>query len=67
MGRMNGYEFVKEIKKINPKVKVTLMSAFEFKDKEFLNVLPDVKIDAFVQKPFSNFKALLHIAKNKKT
>jgi two-component SAPR family response regulator len=44
------------VKKINPKVKVILMSAFEFEDIEFLNVLPELKIDAFVQKPFSNFK-----------
>jgi DNA-binding response OmpR family regulator len=53
MPSMNGYEFVRQ-KKIDPKV--IIMSTFEFEDIEFLNVLPKLKIDAFVQKPFSNFK-----------
>ena len=29
------------------------MTAFEIQDKEFHNLLPDVKVDAFLQKPFS--------------
>jgi DNA-binding NtrC family response regulator len=54
MPGMNGYEFVKQVKKINPKVKIILMSSFEIEDsKEFLNTLPGVDIDAFIQKPFS--------------
>ena len=53
MPSMNGYEFVKQIKKIDQQVKVILMSAFEIKDKEFHNVLPDIKVDGFLQKPFS--------------
>jgi PleD family two-component response regulator len=44
MPSMNGYEFVKQVKKINPKVKVVLISDFEFEDIE----LPKLKIDAFV-------------------
>src|SRR5690349_13948227 len=39
MPSMNGYEFVKHIKKISPKVKIILLSIFEIEDKEFLNVL----------------------------
>jgi DNA-binding NtrC family response regulator len=53
MPGMNGYEFVKKVKKINSKVKVILMTAFEINDKEFHNLLPDVKVDGFLQKPFS--------------
>ena len=53
MPGMNGYEFVREIKENDPKVKVILMSAFEIQEKEFHNILPDVKVDAFLQKPFS--------------
>jgi two-component SAPR family response regulator len=53
MPGMNGYEFVKQVKKINPKVKVIFMSAFEIEDKEFHSVLPSIKVDAFLQKPFS--------------
>jgi response regulator RpfG family c-di-GMP phosphodiesterase len=49
---MNGYEFVKKTKEINKKVKTILMSAFEINDKEFHNILPDIRVDAFLQKPF---------------
>jgi DNA-binding NtrC family response regulator len=52
MPGMNGYEFIKHVKNINPKVKAVLMSAFEINDKEFHNLLPDIKVDAFLQKPF---------------
>jgi two-component SAPR family response regulator len=52
MPGMNGYEFVKRAKEIDKKVKVILMSAFEINDKEFHNILPDIKVDAFLQKPF---------------
>jgi two-component SAPR family response regulator len=53
MPGINGYEFVKQVKKIKPQIKRILMSAFEIKDKEFHNMLPDIKVDAFLQKPFS--------------
>ena len=53
MPGINGYEFVMEVKKINPKVKVILTNAFEILEKEFHNLLPDIKVDAFLQKPFS--------------
>jgi DNA-binding NtrC family response regulator len=54
MPGMNGYEFVKQVKKINPQVKIILMSSFERDDNDLLlDILPDVKIDTFLQKPFS--------------
>ena len=53
MPGINGYEFVKKAKEIDRQVKVVLMSAFEINDKEFHNMLPDIKVDAFLQKPFS--------------
>ena len=53
MPEMNGYEFVKQVKKIDPQVKVILMSSFERNDNNLLDVLPDLKIDMFLQKPFS--------------
>src|SRR5919197_3704415 len=49
MPGMNGYEFVKHVKERNPKVKVVLMSAFEIETKEFHNLLPDIKVDAFLR------------------
>ncbi len=53
MPGMNGYEFVRKVKEGNPKVKIMLMSALEIQEKEFHNILPDIKVDAFLQKPFS--------------
>ena len=34
MPKMNGYEFVKRVKKINPQVKIILMSSFKINDNE---------------------------------
>jgi two-component SAPR family response regulator len=56
MPEMNGYEFVKNAKEIDRQVKVVLMSAFEINDEEFHNILSDIKIDGFLQKPFSMWK-----------
>jgi two-component SAPR family response regulator len=53
MSGMNGYEFVKKAKDMDRQVKIILMTAFEIEDNEFHNVLPDIKIDGFLQKPFS--------------
>ena len=56
MPKMNGYEFVKKAKEIDKQVKVVLMSAFEINNEEFHNALSDIKIDGFLQKPFSMWK-----------
>ncbi|HZA07177.1 MAG TPA: response regulator [Nitrososphaeraceae archaeon] len=54
MPSMNGFEFLKQVKKINPKVKVALTISFEIWDtRELSNVSQDVEIDAFIKKPFS--------------
>ncbi|HJR48860.1 MAG TPA: response regulator [Nitrososphaeraceae archaeon] len=53
MPQMNGYELVKKIKALQPKVGVILMSAFEINDLEFSKILPYVKIDGFISKPIS--------------
>ena len=53
MPGMNGFEFVREARKINPKVKVLLMTAFEIDYKEFARVLPKPKIDGLIHKPIS--------------
>ena len=48
---MNGFEFVIEARKINPKVRIVLMTAFEIDDKEFARALPKPKIDGLIRKP----------------
>ena len=53
MPGMNGYELIRKAKEIDKQVKVALMTAFEIQDKEFHNLLPDIKVDGFLQKPFS--------------
>jgi DNA-binding NtrC family response regulator len=53
MPGINGYELVKQLRKIDPQVKIILMSSFEINDNELLDVSPDVNIDTFLQKPFS--------------
>jgi DNA-binding response OmpR family regulator len=50
---MNGFEFVREARKVNAKVKILLMTAFEIDDKEFARVLPNPKIDGLIRKPTS--------------
>ena len=52
MPGMNGYELIKKAKEIHKQVKIVLMSAFEINEMEFHNILPDIKVDAFLQKPF---------------
>jgi two-component system cell cycle sensor histidine kinase/response regulator CckA len=64
MPGLNGYEFAIKVKVIKPEIKVILMSAFEINDIELSNVLPGIKIDAFLQKPFSIRKLKGLIADN---
>jgi CheY-like chemotaxis protein len=68
MPGMTGFQLAREIKKINPEVKVVLMSAFEI-GSEFSDVLPSTKVDDFVAKPAKiiNIKNVLlkHIGETK--
>jgi DNA-binding NtrC family response regulator len=53
MPGMNGYEFVKKVIEIKPKIKIFLMTAFEINDVEFERLLPKFKIEGLLQKPIS--------------
>ncbi len=48
-----GFELAKEIHKLNPDVKIILMSSFEIHKSEFAKVLPSIRVEDFIQKPFS--------------
>ena len=48
----NGYEFINQVKKTYPQVKVILMTSFEISYSEFLNALQHMDINAFIQKHF---------------
>jgi CheY-like chemotaxis protein len=58
MPTMNGFQFVSEARKINPKVKILLMTAFEINDKEFARALPKQKIDGLIRKPATSQEIL---------
>jgi CheY-like chemotaxis protein len=53
MPGMNGPSLARKAKGINPQVKIYLMSAFELSPSELERVLPTVKIDGMIEKPFS--------------
>ena len=56
MPGMNGYELIRKAKEIKKRLKVVLMSAFEIEDGELHNLLPDISVDGFIQKPFPMMK-----------
>ena len=53
MPGMNGYDFIKKTQEIDKQAKVIFMSSFDIEDKEFHNVISDINVDAFLQKPFT--------------
>jgi CheY-like chemotaxis protein len=57
---MNGFQFISEARKINPEVKILLMTAFEINDKELAQALPKPKIDGLIRKP-ATLKEILNI------
>ena len=63
MPHMNGYELIRKAKQIDKLVKVVLMTAYDIDDREFHDLLSDIKIDDFLQKPFSMAKLNDVIAK----
>ena len=56
MPAMNGYEFIKHVKRLDTNAKIILMSSLPAEDNEFFNILPKIKIDQFIQKPFLGSK-----------
>jgi DNA-binding NtrC family response regulator len=51
MPGMNGFQLVKAAKKINPALKVVLMTAFEINKNEWQKTLPSTEVDQFLLKP----------------
>jgi CheY-like chemotaxis protein len=50
MPNMDGLQFAANVRKLNRRVKIFLMSAFDMKD---LTIEPSLKIAALLQKPLS--------------
>jgi DNA-binding NtrC family response regulator len=53
MPEMNGFQLSRQIKSINPDVKIILMTGFEINFDEIKKVIPSVKIDGLIKKPIS--------------
>ena len=51
MPKIGGFELARIVRRMNPKVRIVLMTAFEVNESEFEKVMPSTKIDGFVQKP----------------
>jgi two-component system response regulator ChvI len=52
MPGMSGFELARTVRSLNSKIKIILMTAFEVNMSEFVKVLPSIKIDALLHKPF---------------
>ncbi|MFL6323645.1 MAG: response regulator, partial [Nitrososphaeraceae archaeon] len=64
MPGMNGFEFVRRVREINPAIKVLLMSAFEINSTELSVGLGGAKIEGFIQKPISLYEFNIAVQKH---
>ena len=48
---MNGFQLYRQIRKIDSKVKVAFMTAFDVYEAEFQKVMPSIDVKLFFKKP----------------
>jgi DNA-binding response OmpR family regulator len=53
MPKLNGFELYRELKKIDNRVKICFITAFEFYYDEFRRVFPKLNVRCFVRKPIT--------------
>jgi len=53
MPKMNGFELFREIRKIDSRVKVCFLTAFEIYREEFKKMFPSTEVNHFIKKPIS--------------
>ena len=63
MPGLNGIEFIKMVKNLNPRIRTLLMTAFEMTDNLFSQYIKQEVINGFLQKPIS-IKDLLEQVKS---
>lgn len=63
MPGLNGIEFIKKVKDLNPRIRTLLMTAFEMTDNLFSQYIKQEVINGFLQKPIS-IKDLLEQVRN---
>lgn len=63
MPRLNGFEFLNEIRKSDDKIKICLMTAFEVYYKALKDEHPKLNVSCFIRKPATIGELLTHIKK----
>lgn len=53
MPKMNGFEFFRQVKKLDKNVKVCFLTAFEVYMDEFKKLFPDMDVEGFLRKPIA--------------
>jgi two-component system, OmpR family, response regulator ChvI len=53
MPRMNGFEFFREVKKVDKGAKICFLTAFEVYTDEFKRLFPNMKVEGFLRKPIA--------------
>jgi two-component system, OmpR family, response regulator ChvI len=61
MPKMNGFELYQEMEKIDDKVKVCFITAFEVYYKSLRELFPTVKVDCYIKKPVTTNELLERI------
>jgi DNA-binding response OmpR family regulator len=51
MPGMSGFDLYREVRKIDDKIKVAFITAFEIYEDEFSKVLPSIDVKCFIKKP----------------
>jgi two-component system catabolic regulation response regulator CreB/two-component system response regulator ChvI len=51
MPNMNGFELYRQLKRIDPSLRVCFLTAFDLYRKEFQTMFPDIKAEAIFRKP----------------
>src|SRR5438128_8790593 len=51
MPQMNGFDMYRQLKKIDPNLRVCFLTAFDLYQKEFQTMFPHVKAEAIFRKP----------------
>ncbi len=49
---MSAFELMREAKEVKTDIRVLLITTFEIKQSEFSRVLPEIKIEGLIEKPF---------------
>jgi DNA-binding NtrC family response regulator len=53
MPGMNGFQLSRQIRSLNPDIKIILMTSFEVNPDELQKVMPSLQIDGLIKKPVS--------------